>query len=40
METSIFKYGELPDFKKFNHENINEHFQVVLKNISEEFKNI
>jgi len=40
METSIFKYGELPEFKKFTPENINKEFPQVLKKISEDFKNI
>jgi len=26
MDTSIFKYGELPEFKKFTPENINKQF--------------
>ena len=40
MTTSIFKYGELPEFKKFTPENISNQFPVVLEKITEEFKNI
>jgi len=40
MDTSIFKYGELPEFKKFTPENINKQFPVVLENIAEDFKKI
>ena len=40
MDTSIFKYGELPEFKKFTPENINKQFPIVLEKIAEEFKNI
>ncbi len=40
MDTSIFNYGELPEFKKFTPENISKQFPVVLENITEEFKNI
>jgi len=40
MDTSIFKYGELPEFKKFTPENISKQFPVILENITEEFKNI
>ena len=40
METSIFKYGELPQFKKFTPENISQQFPAVLEKITEEFKNI
>ena len=40
MDTSIFKYGELPQFKKFTPESISKQFPVVLKEITEEFKNI
>ena len=40
MDTSIFKYGELPQFKKFTPETINQQFPVVLEKITEEFKNI
>ena len=39
MDTSIFKYGELPEFKKFTPENISKQFPVVLEKISEDFKN-
>ena len=40
MDTSIFKYGELPQFKKFTPETISQQFPVVLEKITEEFKNI
>ena len=40
MDTSIFKYGELPEFKKFTPENISKQFPVVLEKIDEDFKNI
>jgi len=40
MYTSIFKYGEIPEFKKFTPENIKEQFPVVLEKIAEDFKNI
>jgi len=40
MDTSIFKYGELPEFKKFTPENISKQFPVVLEKIAEDFKNI
>ena len=40
MNTSIFKYGELPEFKKFTPESINKQFPEVLKKKAEDFKNI
>ena len=40
MDTSIFKYGELPEFKKFTSENISKQFPVVLEKIDEDFQNI
>ena len=40
MDTSIFKYRELPEFKKFTPESITKQFPVVLEKITEEFKNI
>ena len=40
MDTSIFKYGELPEFKKFTSENISKQFPLVLEKIAKEFKNI
>ena len=40
MDTSIFKYGELPEFKKFTPENISKQFPVVLEQVTEEFINI
>ena len=40
MDTTIFKYGELPQFKKFTPESISKQFPAVLEKIAEEFKNI
>jgi len=40
MNTSIFKYGELPEFKKFTSESISKQFPVVLEKITGDFKNI
>ena len=40
MDTSIFKYGELPEFKKFTSEKITKQFPVLLKKITEDFNNI
>ena len=40
METSIFKFGELPDFKKFTPENINKEFPSVIEKINVDFKKI
>ena len=40
MDTSIFTYGELPQFKKFTPDSITKQFPVVLEKITEEFKNI
>jgi len=40
MDTSIFKYGELPEFQKFTAESISKQFPVVLEKIAEDFKNI
>ncbi len=40
MDTSIFKYGELPDFKKFTPESISQQFPLVLEKIAEDFKKI
>ena len=40
MDTSIFKYGELPEFKKFTPESISKQFPEVLKKIAEDFENI
>ena len=39
MDTSIFKYGELPEFKRFTPENITKQFPLVLQKIDEDFKN-
>ena len=40
MDTSIFRYGELPEFKKFTPENISNQFPVVLEKLTEDFKTI
>jgi len=40
MDTSIFRYGELPEFKKFTPENISNQFPLVLEKLTEDFKNI
>ena len=40
MDTSIFKYGELPQFKKFTPESISKQFPLVLEKIAEDFENI
>ena len=40
MDTSIFKYGELPEFKKFTPENIRKEFPDVIKKIRKDFENI
>jgi len=40
MENSIFKFGELPEFKKFTPENINKEFPKVIEKINLDFKNI
>ena len=40
MDTSIFKCGELPEFKKFTSENINNQFPVVLEKIRKDFNTI
>ena len=40
MHTSIFNYGNLPEFKNFTPENIRKQFPVVLEKISDDFKNI
>tara|TARA_B100000003_G_scaffold40533_1_gene34604 strand:+ start:485 stop:790 length:306 start_codon:yes stop_codon:yes gene_type:complete len=40
MDTSIFKYGELPEFKKFTPENISKQFPEVLEKIAKDFKKI
>jgi len=40
MDTSIFKCGELPEFKKFTPENISNQFPIVLEKLSKDFKNI
>ena len=40
MDPTIFKYGELPEFKKFTPEVITKQFPVVLEKISKDFENI
>ena len=40
MNTSIFNYGELPEFKKFTPESISKQFPELLKKIAEDFENI
>ena len=40
MNTSIFNYGELPEFKNFTPENIRKQFPIVLEKINEDFKSI
>ena len=40
MEPSIFKFGELPDFKKFTPENINKEFPSVIEKINVDFKQL
>ncbi len=40
METSIFNYGELPEFDKFTSDRINQEFPNVLEKINLDFKKI
>ncbi len=40
METSIFNYGELPEFEKFTTDRINQEFPSVIEKINLDFKNI
>ena len=40
METSIFNYGELPEYKKFTPDRINKEFPSVIEKINLDFKNI
>ena len=40
MKNSIFKFGELPEFKKFTPENINKEFPKVIEKINLDFQNI
>ena len=40
METSIFKYGELPEFKKFTPDRINKEFPRVIEKINIDFEKI
>ena len=35
MDTSIFNFGELPEFKEFTPENISKQFPQVLEKIAE-----
>ena len=40
MDTSIFNYGELPEFKKFTTDNIDQEFPSVIDKINQDFKSI
>ncbi len=40
MKTSIFNYGELPEFKEFTTDRINQEFPSVIEKINQDFKNI
>ncbi len=40
METSIFNYGELPEFNKFSSDRINQEFPTVIEKINLDFKKI
>ncbi len=40
METSIFNYGELPEFNKFSSDRINQEFPIVIEKINLDFKKI
>ncbi len=40
METSIFNYGELPEFEKFTSDRINKEFPNVIEKINLDFKKI
>ena len=40
METSIFNYGELPDFNKFTSDRINKEFPSVIDKINQDFNKI
>ena len=40
METSIFNYGELPEFNKFSSDRINQEFPRVIEKINLDFKKI
>ena len=40
METSIFNYGELPEFNKFSSDRINQEFPSVIEKINLDFKKI
>ena len=40
METSIFNYGELPEFNNFTSDRINQEFPNVIKKINLDFKKI
>ena len=40
METSIFNYGELPEFNKFTSDRINQEFPNVIKKINLDFEKI
>ena len=40
MENTIFKFGELPEYKKFTPERINQEFPIIIEKIKTDFKNI
>ena len=40
MENSIFNYGELPEFKKFTSDRINQELPKVIEKINQDFTNI
>ncbi len=40
MDTSIFNYGELPEFEKFTPDRINQEFPGVIEKINLDFRNI
>ena len=40
METSIFNYGELPEFDKFSSDRINQEFPSVIEKINLDFKKL
>ncbi len=40
MATSIFNYGELPEFNKFTSDKISQEFPSVIEKINLDFKNI
>jgi len=38
MKTSIFNYGELPEFQKFTTDRISQEFPSVIEKINQDFK--